>query len=166
MRSCRTCRSVQRRRRPGPRVLWLAAALSLLATAAPAKDILTVRMDQAKLIKYPPETETIIVGNPIVADVTMLRSSGMLVVTGKGFGDTNLILLDHGGNILIDADLRVEPSESLVTVQRGTDRETYACEPRCEPTVTIGDSATFLKDAAGAISARNAAAAPAAAQPH
>ncbi|HEX4767489.1 MAG TPA: pilus assembly protein N-terminal domain-containing protein [Lichenihabitans sp.] len=166
MRPRRTCPSAPRRRRPRPHVLWLAAALSLLATAAPAKDILTVRMDKAKLIKYPPETETIIVGNPIVADVTMLRSSGMLVVTGKGFGDTNLILLDHDGNVLIDADLRVEPSDSLVTVQRGTDRETYACQPRCEPTVTIGDASTFIKDAAGAISARNTAASPAAAQPH
>ncbi len=166
MRPRRTCPSAPRRRWPGARVLWLAAALSLLATAAPARDVMTVRMDQAKLIKYPPETETIIVGNPIIADVTMLKSSGMLVVTGKGFGDTNLILLDHDGNVLIDADLRVEPSDSLLTVQRGTDRETYACQPRCEPTVTLGDATAFIKEAAGAISARNAAAAPPTAQPH
>ncbi len=140
-------------------------AWGVAGKAAEARDILTVTMDKAKLVKYPANTETIIIGNPIVADVTMLKSSGLLVVTGKGYGETNLLLLDKAGTILWEANLRVEPSDALLVVQRGTDRESYACHPRCEPTVSIGDATTFISNAGSAITTRNGLAVPAAAGP-
>ena len=137
-----------------------------VANASPsaAQGTMTVSLDKAKLFKYPANTETIIVGNPIIADVTMLKDSGMVIVTGKGFGETNLVFLDRAGTVLSESNLQVQPSASLVTVQRGMDRESYACHPRCEPSVSLGDSSTFMKEAIGDIAARNAAAAPGA--PH
>lgn len=125
-----------------------------------AEGLMTVSLDKAKVLKYPANTETIIVGNPIIADVTMLRGSGMLILTGKGFGETNLVFLDRAGTVLSESRLRVEPSAALVTVQRGTERESYACHPRCEPTVALGDSTTFMKDAIAGITSRNGLAAP------
>ncbi len=104
----------------------------ILATpASAAPGTLTVNLDKAKLIKYPAETETIIVGNPIIADVTMLKNAGVLILTGKGYGETNLVFLNRAGAILSESNLRVEPSNSLMIVQRGADRESYSCHPDC-----------------------------------
>lgn len=137
-----------------------AALASVSATgAASARDLLVVKMDRAKLIKYPAETDAVIVGNPLIADVAMLKSTGMLVVTGKGFGETNLILLDHDGEVLTNTTLRVQTTDATLTVQRGSARQTYACNPRCEPTVSIGDETGYFNEAVGEIKTRNEAAA-------
>jgi hypothetical protein len=131
-----------------------------------AEGLMTVSLDRAKVFKYPANTETIIVGNPIIADVTMLKNSGRLVLTGKGFGETNLVFLDHDGTVLSESRLRVEPSGGLVTVQRAGERESYACHPRCEPTVTLGDSAPFMQNTIAGFTARNGLASGAAAPGH
>lgn len=53
---------------------------------------------------------------------------GMIVVTGKGYGATNFIALDRSGEILVDRQIQVEgPSDRLVTVYRGIERESYSC---------------------------------------
>jgi hypothetical protein len=112
-------------------------------------------LDRAQVISIPADTETVIVGNPIIADVTMLRNSGKVILTGKGFGETNLLFLDGSGRVLSQSILRVREPASMMVVQRGPDRETYACQPRCQPTVTLGDSATFLQRSIGDIQSRN-----------
>ena len=153
----------------GKRQRHLAQALALVAIlcgAAPAlaqPATVTVLLDRAQIMPYPDTTETIVVGNPIVADVTMLRNTGQVILTGKGFGDTNLLFLDGHGTVLQEARLRVREAPSMMVVQRGLDRETYACHPRCQPTVALGDSSTFLQRSIGDIQARNAQAAGAAA---
>ena len=38
-----------------------------------------------------------ILGNPMIADVTMLKDTNAMVITGKGFGQTNLIAIDSAG---------------------------------------------------------------------
>ena len=81
-----------------------------------------VTLDHARIMPYPAGTETIIVGNPIIADITMLKSADRVILTGRGFGETNLVFLDQHGAVLSEARLRVRESASLLTVQRGTDR--------------------------------------------
>ena len=54
---------------------------------------LVVTTDRAKIIKLPDQTKTVIVGNPIIADVT-IGKDGLVILTGKSFGTTNLIALD------------------------------------------------------------------------
>ena len=54
---------------------------------------LSVVVDQAKILKLPERVSTIVVGNPLIADVT-LQPGGMVVVTGKGYGSTNMIAMD------------------------------------------------------------------------
>ncbi|WP_165361154.1 pilus assembly protein N-terminal domain-containing protein [Lichenibacterium ramalinae] len=163
MRPARIPPSMGRRR---PRALLALAFGALLAGASAAQaqeTALTVLLDRAQIMAYPPTTATIIVGNPIIADVTMLRNTGQVILTGKGFGDTNLLFLDGHGAILQEARIRVRESPSVMVVQRGVDRETFACHPRCEPTVALGDSTAFLQRTIGDIQARNAQATGAAA---
>jgi hypothetical protein len=134
-------------------IAGLAAALALGQGAR--AETLDVNIDQAKIAKIPTGTATLVVGNPIVADVTMLKSSGAMVVTGKGFGQTNLIALDAEGNVLDEKMIQVQPTSSVMVVQRGMDRESYSCTPTCMPSVQLGDGKQF-GDASSQITARNA----------
>ena len=138
------------------------ALLIMAALVAPshAENTISVMLDKAKIIKMPPHAVTIVVGNPIIADVTTLKNNGLVVVTGKGFGETNMIFLDEAGSAIQEAMVHVEGGQSLVTVQRGMERESYSCRPRCEPTVTLGDATTFLEGASGQITSRNKLASP------
>ncbi|MCC8935856.1 hypothetical protein CI1B_15200 [Bradyrhizobium ivorense] len=127
----------------------LAAAVLLwpaISTAAPDPDRIAVNVDQAKLVKLPSGIATIVVGNPLIADVT-LQNGGVVVVTGKGYGATNFIALDRTGQVLVDRQIQVEgpPSDQLVTVYRGIDRETYSCMPVCQRRITLGDGENYFK---------------------
>jgi Flp pilus assembly secretin CpaC len=145
-------------------LLWPAACL---AEASP--NPIAVAVDQAKLIKIPNRAVTIVVGNPMIADVT-LQNGGVIVVTGKGYGATNFIAMDRSGEVLVERVIQVEgPADQLVTVYRGVDRESYSCLPVCQRRVTLGDGDNFFKstiDQAGSLSsqASGAAAATAAAK--
>jgi Flp pilus assembly secretin CpaC len=135
-------------------LLWPAVCL-----AAPDPDRIAVYVDQAKLVKLPAKVSTIVVGNPLIADVT-LQSGGIIVVTGKGYGATNFIAMDRNGEVLVDRQIQVEgPTDQLVTVYRGVERESYSCMPICQRRVTLGDGETYFKsaiDQAGSLSSQAA----------
>jgi len=116
------------------------------AWAGPAgPESISVNVDQAKLVKLPAKVATIVVGNPLIADVT-LQNGGILVVTGKGYGATNFIAMDRTGEVLVDRQIQVEgPTDDLVTVYRGVDRETYSCMPICQRRMTLGDGDNYFK---------------------
>ncbi len=124
----------------------VAAAVTVLA-AMPARaetGTLTVPLDRATLVKMPERLATLVIGNPLVADVTV-QANGLLVVTGKGFGSTNLIALDKEGAVLLEKAVQVvAPREQIVTVYKGINRETYSCEPQCAARITLGDSPGFF----------------------
>ena len=125
-------------------VLWPAAAF-----AEPSGNAVAVNVDQAKLIRLPGRVATIVVGNPLIADVT-LQTGGVMVVTGKGYGATNFIAMDRSGEILVDRIIQVEgPTDQLVTVYRGVERESYSCMPICQRRVTLGDGETYFKSTIG-----------------
>jgi Flp pilus assembly secretin CpaC len=125
------------------------------SASAAGQDAVTVIVDHARVIRLPERTQTVIVGNPIIADVTLQRN-GILVVTGKSYGVTNLIALDNGGTMLAESLIRVQaPNESLVTVQRGLERESYSCTPNCQPSVLLGDSSKYFSDVSGQAGQRN-----------
>ena len=54
----------------------------------------------------PDRVATIVIGNPMIADAS-LQSGGMLVVTGKGYGATNLLALDRGGRVVLNKTVQV-----------------------------------------------------------
>ncbi len=86
--------------------------------AGPSDEPVAVVVDQARIIKLPEKVSTIVVGNPLIADVT-LQPGGMVIVTGKGYGSTNMIAMDRAGSVLADRSIQVEgPSEKMVTVFR------------------------------------------------
>jgi Flp pilus assembly secretin CpaC len=135
-------------------------AATLLAIAIPAfasaAETLNVSVDQATLTKLPERVSTIIIGNPLIADVT-IQSGGVMIVTGKGFGATNIVALDRAGSVLMEKTVVVHgPRDDVVVVYRGIQRETYSCQPDCERRITLGDTPDFFNTAIGQAGARNA----------
>jgi hypothetical protein len=138
--------------------------LPIVAVAEPLDDAISVNVDQAKLFKLPNRVATIVVGNPLIADVT-LQNGGIIVVTGKGYGATNFIAMDKSGEVLVDRTIQVEgPSDRLVTVYRGVERETYSCMPVCQRRVTLGDDDKYFQSVLGQSGTLNGQAASNAAQ--
>ena len=134
-----------------PRGPYLALALfavftSTLAAGRPALaiDTFTVILDQAKVMKLPERTATIVVGNPLIADISV-QTGGIMMVTGKGYGITNLIAMDARGNTLMEQAIEVQaPRDSIIVMHRGVERESYSCTPRCERRIMLGDTAAFF----------------------
>jgi Flp pilus assembly secretin CpaC len=80
-----------------------------------------------------------VIGNPLIADVT-IQSGGIGVITGKGYGGTNVVVLDNGGAVLMEKGIVVtSPPDHVVYVYRGPARTTYSCNPDCSTRVNIGD---------------------------
>ena len=91
--------------------LGFSSAVAATAAAATADaDMLKITLDQAKVAKVPAGTTTLVVGNPAIADVTMLKGGVGMVVTGKGYGQTNLVAIDVQGNILDEKQILVTPT--------------------------------------------------------
>lgn len=138
--------------------LFLAAAL-LAAGGASAAETVKVTLDQAKVIRISAPASTIIIGNPAIADAT-LQDAQTLVITGRAYGTTNMIILDDSGEPITDTELAVEaPTSNILTVQRGVMRSSMTCTPICQPTVVPGDSSDFFSGIQGQNAARNGAAA-------
>jgi Flp pilus assembly secretin CpaC len=115
-----------------------------LCRAEDKADQISVVVDQAKLVRLPEKIATLVIGNPLIADVA-LQPGNMMIVTGKGYGATNVIALDRDGRVLADRMIQVEgPSENLVTVYRGVERESYSCTPICQRRVTLGDATPYF----------------------
>lgn len=140
--------------RSSARFGWLMFAVAALvwpafSLAAPDPDRIAVNVDQAKLVKLPNGISTIVVGNPMIADVT-LQPGGIVVVTGKGYGATNFIAMDRSGQVLVDRQIQVEgPTDQVVTVYRGVERESYSCMPICQRRVTLGDAEGYFNATMG-----------------
>ena len=135
----------RRRRRVGLLAWTLFSAIALGATPTQADNV-TVNVDEARIMKLPERVATIVIGNPMIADAT-LQSGGILVVTGKGFGATNLLALDRSGKVVMDKTVQVlgaSTSSDLVIVFKGIERESYSCAPDCERRLTLGDSPAFF----------------------
>jgi Flp pilus assembly secretin CpaC len=137
----------------GAAAVCLSLALSIPAFAA---DTVTVTVDQAKIVQIPPGTRTLIIGNPMIADVTLLKSGNTMIVTGKGFGETNMIALDANGTPVAESNILVVGDPRALVVQRGMDRQSYTCAPRCQPTAVLGDDTAFFNNVASQIQAHNA----------
>jgi Flp pilus assembly secretin CpaC len=117
---------------------WVFIVVSGLAGGLPAHaetdspTSIDLRLDHARLVRLPQGTSTVVLGNPSIADITPQRT-GFYVLTGKGFGSTNLIAQGSDGQVLAAFVVRVVPNidESQLVVQRGMNRETLHCIPRC-----------------------------------
>ena len=91
-----------------------------------------VTMNQAKIVKLARAADTIVIGNPAIADASV-QDASTVVLTGKGFGVTNLVVLDEMGNPIIDEQVTVtRGTASTVRIYRRAQVQTLSCTPFCE----------------------------------
>ncbi|WP_237153378.1 pilus assembly protein N-terminal domain-containing protein [Oryzibacter oryziterrae] len=121
--------------------LPLASALLLAASTltAQASEEVDVQLDQAKIFRVAAPAGTIIIGNPGIADATM-QDPQTLIITGRGYGQTNMIVLDEQGETISDTQIMVtEAVDNYVTVYKGALRQSLTCHPICQAAVVPGD---------------------------
>ena len=108
--------------------------------AETTRGAISVPLDQVRMIAFPTAISTLYVGNPVIADITMIDKRHAFVL-GKAFGATNIIALDATGHQISNRQVVVfGAAGSAVTLQKGASRVTYACiASRCEATPVPGD---------------------------
>ena len=136
---------------------------ALQAGAVAAQDgPVMVTVDRAKIFRIDDGASAVIVGNPFIADVAMFDQN-TVVITGKSYGTTNLVILDSANNPIVDEVITVRASEDdVVQVYRKTARATLSCNPVCEPTLRLGDSEASFAATAEQATNRNSLATEAA----
>jgi Flp pilus assembly secretin CpaC len=110
---------------------------------AAAENTINVILDRATIANIPSHTATIVVGNPLIADATV-TAGGMVVVTGKGYGVTNLIAVDQSGRVLAEQLVQVRSAANTIVIYHGFKRESYSCAPKCERRITLGDAEDYF----------------------
>jgi Flp pilus assembly secretin CpaC len=124
----------------------------LLAAAEP---VINVTLDRAMVVRLDQPADTVIIGNPMIADATV-RDNVTLIVTGRSFGTTNLIILNKDGREVSNQLVTVAASDdNLVTVFNRSGRQTYSCTPVCEPVVSIGDDPGTFGERTSQVQGRN-----------
>lgn len=112
----------------------VAAALVLSAGAALAQSGggIDVVINQARIVKLARPADTVVIGNPEIADVSV-QDASTIVLTGKGFGVTNLVILDEAGAPIVDEQVVVSRSfANSVRIYRRSQVQTLSCSPYCE----------------------------------
>ena len=115
------------------------AAVALFAAPAAAvgqSRPLSVEIDHSTRVQLRGAAASVIVGNPSIADVTVVDAS-TLFVTGKGYGVTEVVAVDGIGRTLFQGEIVVTaPNSSHVRVWRGGQGTTdMACASSCAPSV-------------------------------
>ncbi|RYE60249.1 MAG: pilus assembly protein CpaC [Hyphomicrobiales bacterium] len=130
-------------------VLALAVGIAVVPAAAEGTaSPVSVKVNMARILRISAPANTVIIGNPRVADVT-IQDPQTLVLTGKSYGQTNMIVLDARGNAIADTLIEVVQAQAdIVTVYMGAARTTLACAPVCQPTIMLGDDESFSASSA------------------
>ena len=114
--------------------LVLTPAYMAGAVDNPQNKALEVGRDRAKVYRISRPAATVIVGDPEVL-VATIQDLQTLVLTGKAFGTTNLIILDAEGEPIIDETVVVKsPEIATVRIYRQGKEEVLACAPTCRVT--------------------------------
>ncbi|MHB8285742.1 MAG: pilus assembly protein N-terminal domain-containing protein [Caulobacteraceae bacterium] len=147
--------------RPTFASLFVFAALLVAPVAAKA---LVVPINHSARLNIAGTASSVVVGNPTIADVTVVDSHTVYVM-GKGYGSTDVVVLDARGRTLFTGDVTVSAAGGTVSVYRGAVKSNVACDPGCaETTELAGSQKTGAAAAPTALaSLLSAAAAPAAA---
>lgn len=115
--------------------LTIAMALAAIAQAtapANADTGIHVIMNQARILRLARPADTVVVGDPAIADA-VVKDARTVVLTGKGFGITNIVILDADGGAIVDDQVMVRRSVANTTrVYRRAFVQTLSCTPYCE----------------------------------
>jgi len=125
--------------------LAVVLAATALTTINAQAEAIRVIVDHAKVMQVSRPADIVIIGNPAIADAT-IQDNKTLIITGRSFGTTNLIVLDSEGRPIADEIITVSaPNDQVVTVFRRASRQSYSCTPECAPILIVGDNVAVFE---------------------
>ncbi len=138
---------------------FLAAAAAAPAGAETLKsEPFKVQVDQTITLKLSQPADSIAIGNATVADVA-IHDPMTLLITGKTFGSTNLLVLDRSGRTIYSNRLAVHGGDDdQLTIVRGGGNYTYSCIDKCRPTPMVGDAPDHFGEIMASASGKTSAA--------
>lgn len=122
--------------------LCLSAILSMTAYG----QSYSVEINKTEILQIPAPAAAVVVGNPAIADVSV-HSPTMLFMVGRGYGVTNVIILDELGQTIMNADIHVKKNDSNSgkrVLLAGQGWKSYDCDPFCQPAPMLGDDPQFV----------------------
>lgn len=115
-----------------PAVTALLALAGAATGAAGAEGGIAVSMNQARIVKMARPIDTIVIGNSAIVDASV-QDAYTIVLTGKGFGVTNMVVLDADGTPVADEQVTVSRQDAdSVRIYRRAQVQTLSCTPFCE----------------------------------
>jgi hypothetical protein len=111
--------------RPAQILFAAFAALFVSASAMAAVGGITIGLNETRRIMLPGSAATVVVGDPKIADVSMVDSHSVILM-GRGYGATQLLITDHDGRTLLESEVMV-PESGHVTLYRGNQAYEYGC---------------------------------------
>lgn len=123
-------------------VLAATVVLGLPTAGVTQSARMNVEIDQATRVQLRGAAGSVIVGNPLIADVTVVDAN-TLYITGKGYGVTEIIAVDTIGRTVFQSEVVVSESSGTgrVRVWRGGQATEMACGSSCSPSLRTGGDA-------------------------
>jgi hypothetical protein len=114
----------------------------------------SVVMDEVRVVTFKRPVATVFVGNPIIADATVIDPYHAFIL-GKAYGVTNLVALSAQRQTIVDQQITVaNRSGGVVTLNRGAAQFTYACTTaHCETNPHPGDQKAYYDETESAVGA-------------
>lgn len=122
-------------------------ALAVIAALVPAVAVaqsgrVNVQIDQTQRVQLGGAVGSVIVANPLIADVTVVDANTLFII-GRGYGVTQVVAVDQIGRTVYQSDVVVTGgSTGAVRVWRGAKATEMACSTSCsvnirsaEPTI-------------------------------
>lgn len=98
-------------------VLICAMVATIMFSADPARSLtrqsVHLEIGKAKTVNLPYDISDILVANPSVADVGVLRTNRLYIV-GQSIGDTNILTFDENGNLLAEIQVHVRVNQETL----------------------------------------------------
>ena len=117
------------------RRLLIACIAMAIATPALAAPRTSVAIDQTARVNLKGSAASVIVGNPSVADVTVVDER-TLYLSGRGYGITEVVVLDPLGRTIWQGEVVVTaPTTGAVTIYCGGHATEMACANACSPSI-------------------------------
>lgn len=133
-------------------LLALAGLFSAAGTASAAE---TIALNKTHVMRLSAPAGAVVIGNPKIADVSV-HSDNTLFVFGRGFGQTDILILDTAGNTLVHTDITVVEQTNEGTVRvitPGAGNQTFDCKPYCRPAPAFADDPEFKGKYSAAVAA-------------
>ena len=117
-------------------VICAALVAVFAVTPASAEDYISLETSQARILRLARPADSVVIGNPSIADA-VVQDAQTIVLTGRDFGVTNIVVMDKQGEPILDRELVVSRNTRGTTrIYRQAEVQTLSCTPYCEKTST------------------------------